>query len=118
MGGETFHRDPEWLYGEGIGASRGPLVQLEFALRALKSAGKLKSIPMGVMVYADEGRDCDESAETHLNAMGLIGLWVELGDAIFLFSIDKIVLLTLFKKQPHFESTSNEFLGQKPSQSG
>ncbi len=63
MGGEHFHRDPEWLYGEGIGASRGPLVQLEFALRALHRARKLKSIPLGVMVYADEGRDCEESAE-------------------------------------------------------
>ncbi|MCG7988460.1 MAG: ATP-grasp domain-containing protein [Candidatus Thiodiazotropha sp. LLP2] len=63
MGGEHFHRDPEWLYGEGIGASRAPLVQLEFALRALQRARKLKSAPLGVMVYADEGRDCEESAE-------------------------------------------------------
>ena len=63
MGIEHFHRDPEWLYGEGIGASRAPLVQLEFALRALQRARKLKSTPLGVMVYADEGRDCEESAE-------------------------------------------------------
>ncbi len=63
MGGEHFHRDPEWLYGEGIGASRAPLVQLEFALRALHKARKLKSIPLGVMFYADEGRDCEESAD-------------------------------------------------------
>jgi D-alanine-D-alanine ligase len=63
MGGEHFHRDPEWLYGEGIGASRAPLVQLEYALRALHRARKLKQIPLGVMVYADEGRDCEESAE-------------------------------------------------------
>ena len=63
MGGEHFHRDPEWLYGEGIGASRGPLVQLEYALRALHAARKLKEIPLGVMIYADEGRDCEESAE-------------------------------------------------------
>ncbi|MEW8688549.1 MAG: ATP-grasp domain-containing protein [Candidatus Thiodiazotropha sp.] len=63
MGGEHFHRDPEWLYGEGIGASRGPLVQLEYTLRALHQARKLKSIPLGIMLYADEGRDCDESAE-------------------------------------------------------
>ncbi|MBW9267685.1 MAG: ATP-grasp domain-containing protein [Candidatus Thiodiazotropha sp. (ex. Lucinisca nassula)] len=63
MGGEHFHRDPEWLYGEGIGASRAPLVQLEYALRALHRAWKLKSIPLGVMIYADEGRDCEESAE-------------------------------------------------------
>ncbi|MFI0456276.1 MAG: ATP-grasp domain-containing protein [Candidatus Thiodiazotropha endolucinida] len=63
MGGEHFHRDPEWLYGEGIGASRGPLVQLEYALRALHQARKLKAIPLGIMLYADEGRDCDESSE-------------------------------------------------------
>ncbi|MES9960433.1 MAG: ATP-grasp domain-containing protein [Sedimenticola sp.] len=63
MGGEHFHRDPEWLYGEGIGASRGPLVQLEYALRALHRARKLKDIPLGIMIYADEGRDCEESAE-------------------------------------------------------
>jgi D-alanine-D-alanine ligase len=63
MGGEHFHRDPEWLYGEGVGASRGPLVQLEFALRALQRSRKLKMIPLGIMVYSDEGRDCDESAE-------------------------------------------------------
>ena len=63
MGGEHFHRDPEWLYGEGIGASRGPLVQLEYALRALHVARKLKGIPLGVLIYADEGRDCEESVE-------------------------------------------------------
>jgi D-alanine-D-alanine ligase len=63
MGGEHFHRDPEWLYGEGIGASRGPLVQLEYALRALHRARRLKDIPLGIMIYADEGRDCEESAE-------------------------------------------------------
>lgn len=63
MGGEHFHRDPEWLYGEGIGASRGPLVQLEFALRALQRARKLKGTSLGVIVYADEGRDCEVSAE-------------------------------------------------------
>jgi D-alanine-D-alanine ligase len=63
MGGEHFHRDPEWLYGEGVGASRSPLVQLEFALRALQHARKLKNIAMGVIIYADEGRDTDESAD-------------------------------------------------------
>ena len=63
MGGEHFHRDPELLYGEGIGASRGPLVQLEYALRALHRARKIRDIPLGVMIYADEGRDCEESAE-------------------------------------------------------
>jgi D-alanine-D-alanine ligase len=63
MGGEHFHRDPEWLYGEGIGASRGPLVQMEYALRALHRARKIMEIPLGVLIYADEGRDCEESAQ-------------------------------------------------------
>lgn len=70
MGGEHFHRDPEWLYGEGVGASRGPLVQLEYALRALYVARKLKGIPLGVLIYADEGRDCVESAEFIEQAAG------------------------------------------------
>jgi D-alanine-D-alanine ligase len=38
-------------------------VQLEFALRALHRARKIKDIPLGVLIYADEGRDCEESAE-------------------------------------------------------
>jgi D-alanine-D-alanine ligase len=63
MGGEHFHRDPEWLYGEGIGASRGPVVQLEYALKALHAARKLKDIRLGVLIYADEGRECEESAD-------------------------------------------------------
>jgi D-alanine-D-alanine ligase len=68
MGGEHFHRDPEWLYGEGIGATRAPLVQLEYALRALHRARKLKNIALGIIVYADEGRDCEESAEFIIRA--------------------------------------------------
>ncbi len=64
IGGEHFHRDPEWLYGEGIGSSRGPLVQLEYALRAVNAVRKLKSTPLGVICYADEGRECSESAST------------------------------------------------------
>ena len=59
----SFRRDPEWLYGEGIGVSRAPLVMLEFALRALRSARRLRSIPLGVLFYADEGRECRYSRE-------------------------------------------------------
>jgi len=58
-----FRREPEWLYGEGIGASRAPLVSMQFALRALKHARRLRKLPLGVLVYADEGRDCRYSAE-------------------------------------------------------
>ncbi len=55
---QMFRREPEWLYGEGIGTSRAPLVSLLSSLRALKRVGRLKKIPLGVLYYADEGRDC------------------------------------------------------------
>jgi D-alanine-D-alanine ligase len=59
----SFRRDPEWLFGEGIGVSRAPLVMLEFALRGLRSARRLRNIPLGVLFYADEGRECRYSRE-------------------------------------------------------
>jgi D-alanine-D-alanine ligase len=59
----AFRRDPEWLYGEGIGTSRAPLVCLQFALRALRSIRKLRSIPLGLLVYTDEGRECRYSSK-------------------------------------------------------
>jgi D-alanine-D-alanine ligase len=58
-----FRREPEWLYGEGIGVSRAPLVMLEFALRALRSTRRLRNIPLGVMLYCDEGRECRYSRQ-------------------------------------------------------
>ena len=64
LGAEHFHRDPEWLYGEGVGSSRASLVMLEYALKALKQVRKLKQLPLGVVYYTDEGRDCIESAKT------------------------------------------------------
>ncbi|MBD3170612.1 MAG: ATP-grasp domain-containing protein [candidate division Zixibacteria bacterium] len=60
---QGFRRDPEWLYGEGIGVSRAPLAMIEFALRSLRSMRKLRKIPLGVMYYADEGIDCRYSRE-------------------------------------------------------
>lgn len=60
---QVFRRTPEWLYGEGIGLSRAPLVMLEFVLKALKSLKQLNSLPVGVLYYADEGRDNIESSE-------------------------------------------------------
>jgi len=60
---QEFRRDPEWLHGEGIGLSRAPLTTLEFALKALKSLRKLRRIPLGVLYYADEGRDAIQSEE-------------------------------------------------------
>ncbi len=60
---QTFRRDPEWLYGEGIGSSRASLVMLEYALRALRSLRRLPRIPLGVLYYADEGQDARYSAD-------------------------------------------------------
>ena len=60
---QEYRRTPEWLYGEGIGLSRAPLVMLEFALKALRSLRRLRLLPIGVLYYTDEGRDCSQSAE-------------------------------------------------------
>ena len=57
-----FRRDPEWLYGEGVGSSRAPLVMLEYALRTLRSARRLRRARLGVLAYTDEGRDARHSA--------------------------------------------------------
>jgi D-alanine-D-alanine ligase len=43
--------------------SRAPLVMLEFALRALRYHRRLHRIPLGVLYYLDEGRDCRYSGE-------------------------------------------------------
>jgi D-alanine-D-alanine ligase len=67
---QPFRRDPEWLHGEGIGMSRAPLVMVEFALRALRSIRRLRRIRLGVLLYADEGRDARHSAETIRAAAG------------------------------------------------
>jgi D-alanine-D-alanine ligase len=61
---QPFRRDPEWLYGEGVGTSRASLVALEFALRGLRSIRRLRRLPVGVLLYADEGRDARYSAAT------------------------------------------------------
>ena len=58
---QGFRRDPEWLYGEGIGRTRAPLVMLEYALRALRSVRSLRRLPLGVLLYSDEGRDAAQS---------------------------------------------------------
>jgi D-alanine-D-alanine ligase len=60
---QPFRRDPEWLYGEGIGTSRAPLVMLEFALRSLRSIRRLRKLPLGVLLYSDEGWDAQGSRE-------------------------------------------------------
>lgn len=67
---QAFRRDPEQLYGEGVALSRAPLVQLEFALRALKRNRLLHKVPLGVMLYADEGEECSYSADRVRSAAG------------------------------------------------
>jgi D-alanine-D-alanine ligase len=67
---QEYRRTPEWLHGEGIGLSRAPLVMLEFALKALKSLRCLRSLPIGVLYYGDEGDDCGHSAEIIRTAAG------------------------------------------------
>ena len=61
LGVHGFRRDPEWLYGEGVGSSRAPLTMLEYAVRALRNVRRLSKLKLGVLCYADEGRDCVES---------------------------------------------------------
>lgn len=60
---EAYRRDPEWLYGEGVGVSRAPIVMLEFALQALRSQKLLRKIPLAVLHYSDEGRDAVYSSK-------------------------------------------------------
>jgi D-alanine-D-alanine ligase len=60
---QGFRREPEWLAGEGIAAARAPWVMLDFALRAMKAAKRLKRLPLGVVCYTDEGFECRYSAE-------------------------------------------------------
>lgn len=67
---QSFRRDPEFLYGEGIGASRAPLAITEYSLRALRRTQRLRGLPLGVLYYTDEGRDCRYSASIIKAAAG------------------------------------------------
>lgn len=51
-----FRKDPEWLYGEGIGSSRAGIVCILQTLEALRSIKKLHTSNIGVFIYSDEGR--------------------------------------------------------------
>ena len=59
---QMFRREPESFFGDGIGSSRAPLVMLEFTLRTLRHLRRLRRGRLGVLVYADEGRDASWSA--------------------------------------------------------
>ncbi|MBL6974302.1 MAG: D-alanine--D-alanine ligase [Deltaproteobacteria bacterium] len=60
---QAFRLEPEWIYGEGVGVSRAPLVMLEYALRSLRHQRRLRRLPLGVLYYTDEGNDCRFSAD-------------------------------------------------------
>jgi D-alanine-D-alanine ligase len=59
---QGFRREPEWLYGEGIGSSRASLVMVEYALRSLRSVRVLRRKKIGIAYYLDEGRDARYSS--------------------------------------------------------
>ena len=61
---QGFRREAEWLYGEGVGSSRAPLVMTEFALQALRESRILRHRKIGLLCYTDEGRDARYSEET------------------------------------------------------
>ena len=66
--GQSFSLEPEVLRGEGIASSRSPLVMAEYAFRALRRIRRLHKLPVGVLYYTDEGRDCRYSADIIKNA--------------------------------------------------
>jgi D-alanine-D-alanine ligase len=68
-----FSKDPEWLYGEGVGSSRAPLVMVEYVLRALRASRKLNKIPLGIIYYTDLGYDCLYSSSTIQRAIEYAG---------------------------------------------
>ena len=76
---QPYRRDPEWVYGEGIGSSRAPLVVLEYALRALRRTRKLSRAPLAVLLYTDEGRSALHSAQLIREAAGRAKCVIVLG---------------------------------------
>jgi D-alanine-D-alanine ligase len=66
---QSYRREPEWLYGEGVASSRAALVMIEFSLRALRQLRVLRKRRLGVVLYMDEGRDCRYSSKIMRNAM-------------------------------------------------
>jgi D-alanine-D-alanine ligase len=70
---QKFRRDPEWFYGEGIGSSWAPITVLEYVFRALRSCRRLRSLPIGILCYGDEGYDCRYSGELITKACAVAG---------------------------------------------
>ncbi len=57
----SFSIEPEWIYGDGVATSRGPLAMLEFALRSLNSIRLMRRKKLGVLLYGDEGLEARHS---------------------------------------------------------
>jgi len=76
---QAYRRTPEWIHGESVGISRAPLAMFEFAIRVLKSQNYLRKKRLGVLIYADEGRDCTYSKEKIRQASKLAGRVIVLG---------------------------------------
>ncbi|KUO50273.1 MAG: D-alanine--D-alanine ligase [Desulfitibacter sp. BRH_c19] len=64
-----FRKDPEWLYGEGIGSSRAGIVCILQTLEALRFIKKLHTSKIGVFIYSDEGRGMRYSSSFLRNAV-------------------------------------------------
>jgi len=60
---QAYRRDPDYIHGEGVASSRAPLAMVEYALRALRHQKRLRTRPIGIFHYADEGADAQDSAE-------------------------------------------------------
>ncbi|MEK6236157.1 MAG: ATP-grasp domain-containing protein [Planctomycetales bacterium] len=65
-----FRREPERLFGEGIGVSRAPLASISWAIRAVRRIRRMNKLKVGVMIYADEGHDCRYSSKLIALAAG------------------------------------------------
>ncbi len=67
---QAFRRGPEWLLGDGVATSRGPLVVAEYALRAVRHLRLLAKRRIGLLTYLDEGNDARYSRDLLRKAMG------------------------------------------------
>ena len=67
VAGQPFRRDPEVLYGEGIGCSRAPLAMLEFSLASLFPTQLFMTISPGlVRLFQCAVRHKNRSRQQHL----------------------------------------------------
>ncbi len=58
---QTFRREPELLYGTGIGSFGAPIAMVEYVLRALRSIKRLRRTKLGILLCTDENNDYKQS---------------------------------------------------------